>query len=88
MTGRRAVAGAAEHAAGSVAKRSKYRSASVRRVARNAGKRCELRMPDARVDVGHVELAAGKRDVARAVGEVDDAVEPQRLDARRFGLVR
>ena len=30
----------------------------------------ELRVADARVDVGQVELAAGERDVARAVGQV------------------
>ena len=44
----------------------------------------ELRDADPRIDVGQVELAAGKGDVARAIGQVDDAVEAQRFDALRL----
>ena len=47
----------------------------------------ELRNADPRVDVGQIELPAGKRDVARAVGKVFDAVEAQRVDALRLRRV-
>src|SRR6266545_1613629 len=47
----------------------------------------ELRDADACVDVGQVELAAGKAHVARAVGQAQDAVEAKLLDALGFGRV-
>ena len=44
----------------------------------------ELRDADARIDVGQIELAAGKCDVARAVGLPLDAVEAQHFDSPRL----
>ena len=47
----------------------------------------ELRDADPGIDVRQIELAAGKGDVARAIGQIRDAVKAQRVDAPRLVVV-
>ena len=56
-------------------------------VGKKARQPFELCAADARIHVGQVELAAGKRDISRSISLVCDAMEAQRLDSYRFSLV-
>src|SRR4030095_10100935 len=51
------------------------------------GQAFELRLSNARIDIRKIELAAGKGDVPRSIRTINDAVEPERFDPGRFGLV-